>query len=506
MARRPVWLAGIAADALGFAAQAVALTVGRLSAVQPALVVGLVFALPLFGARMTGQVVRRADVAAAVAVTAALAAFLVVAAPSGGRDDTSPEAWLAAGIPRRIASRRSCSPHGAPVPRAAPRSSAPRRASSSRSPPRLTKAAGDQLATARSRAGRLAPVRPRRRGLRVDDPQPVVAADGPSGPRRRDRTALDPLVSMLLGARSSARRCTRHGGDRRAARRACTGIAILARPRGPPTGRVSARPPLPRSRARSRMPTACFGRARTASSSVHSHRIRAVPRRGVRKCSSAVLRTGRAWAREAAAMLKTTLLRTRSSRHLPTALLAAGAVAVSAGTAAGALAAVPASVVPAPAAAGTCPATFLVLHDDHIGQLAIPKGAYTITTQGITCTRAVNRLAAFLQDFDGRLPGTWAVDPGTTTFVRGATGAGFTIAPAPQPTPAPAAPGTAPEGRQCPGTFQVDHDDRIGALRLPAGPYRMTIAASGRPGCATAHGCWRASSTGPTGGSPAPGR
>ena len=35
MARRPVWLAGIAADALGFVAQAVALTIGRLAVVQP---------------------------------------------------------------------------------------------------------------------------------------------------------------------------------------------------------------------------------------------------------------------------------------------------------------------------------------------------------------------------------------------------------------------------------------------------------------------------------------
>ena len=184
-------------------------------------------------------------------------------------------------------------------------------------------------------------------------------------------------------------------------------------------------------------------------------------------------------------MLKTTLLPTPSPRRLRAALLAAGALAVSAGTAAGALSAVPASAAPVPAAAGTCPATFRVLHDDHIGQLAIPKGAYTITTQGMTCARAANRLAAFLQDFDGRLPGTWAVDPAAAVFVRGATGAGFTLAPAPRPTPtpAPAGGGTSPEGRQCPGTFQVDHDDRIGALRLPAGPYRMTIAASGRPGC-----------------------
>ena len=59
MARRPVWLAGIAADAFGFVAQAVALTIGRLAVVQPLLVTSVVFALPL-GARLTGQRVGRA--------------------------------------------------------------------------------------------------------------------------------------------------------------------------------------------------------------------------------------------------------------------------------------------------------------------------------------------------------------------------------------------------------------------------------------------------------------
>jgi drug/metabolite transporter (DMT)-like permease len=96
MARRPVWLAGIACDALGFVAQAVALTIGRLSVVQPVLVSTVVFALPL-GAWLTGQRVRRKDVAAAIVVTVALAAFLLVADPSGGRDDAPLGDWMIAG-------------------------------------------------------------------------------------------------------------------------------------------------------------------------------------------------------------------------------------------------------------------------------------------------------------------------------------------------------------------------------------------------------------------------
>jgi drug/metabolite transporter (DMT)-like permease len=92
MARRPVWLMGIASDAFGFVAQAVALTIGRIAVVQPLLVSSVVFALPL-GARLTSQRVRRADIAAAVLVTAALAAFLLVASPSGGRNDAPIGAW-----------------------------------------------------------------------------------------------------------------------------------------------------------------------------------------------------------------------------------------------------------------------------------------------------------------------------------------------------------------------------------------------------------------------------
>lgn len=96
MARKPVWLAGILSDAFGFVAQAVALTIGRIAVVQPLLVTSVVFALPL-GARLTGQRVGRREVWAAVVVTAALAVFLIVADPSGGRDDAPLHQWLIAG-------------------------------------------------------------------------------------------------------------------------------------------------------------------------------------------------------------------------------------------------------------------------------------------------------------------------------------------------------------------------------------------------------------------------
>ncbi len=96
MARRPVWLFGILADAFGFVAQAAALGVGRLAVVQPLLVSSVVFALPL-GARLTGQRVRRLDVGAAFLVVVALIAFLTIANPSGGHDDAPIRSWLIAG-------------------------------------------------------------------------------------------------------------------------------------------------------------------------------------------------------------------------------------------------------------------------------------------------------------------------------------------------------------------------------------------------------------------------
>jgi hypothetical protein len=93
MARRPVWLAGIASDGLGFVAQAAALGVGRLAVVQPLLVASVVFALPL-GVRLSGQQVSRGEVAAAGLVVVALAAFLIIASPAGGRSEAPLGDWL----------------------------------------------------------------------------------------------------------------------------------------------------------------------------------------------------------------------------------------------------------------------------------------------------------------------------------------------------------------------------------------------------------------------------
>jgi hypothetical protein len=143
-----------------------------------------------------------------------------------------------------------------------------------------------------------------------------------------------------------------------------------------------------------------------------------------------------------------------------------------------------------PASAQTpaaCPATFAVLHDDRIGALSLPAGDYTITVADparLSCAAAADRFRQFLQDFDGVLPSPWRLDPATATFT-GPSGQGFSAARASQPSGGGG--GSHPAtGTLCPATFDVLHDDRIGALRLPAGAYSITLLSIGRLTCAGA--------------------
>ena len=93
LAQKRVWLLGVGSDALGYGAQAAALGLGTLVAVQPLLVASVVIALPL-GARVTRQRVGRREVLGALAVCAGLVVFRLVATPYGGRDDATPPAWV----------------------------------------------------------------------------------------------------------------------------------------------------------------------------------------------------------------------------------------------------------------------------------------------------------------------------------------------------------------------------------------------------------------------------
>ena len=134
-----------------------------------------------------------------------------------------------------------------------------------------------------------------------------------------------------------------------------------------------------------------------------------------------------------------------------------------------------------------CPATFSVLHDDRIGTLAVPAGSYALTVADparLSCAQAADRFRQFLEDWDGRLPAPWTLDAATATF-SGGTGIGFRIAAVAAPSGGGGGqyPAT---GARCPDTFQVLHDDRIGALVVPAGSYTVTLTSVGSLSCARA--------------------
>jgi hypothetical protein len=147
-----------------------------------------------------------------------------------------------------------------------------------------------------------------------------------------------------------------------------------------------------------------------------------------------------------------------------------------------------AAVVAAPAAASaapaTCPATFSVLHDDRIGTLSVPAGPYYLTVSDdarLPCAHAADLFRQFLEDFDGRLPAPWQLDAATSTFT-GASGVAFSFARA--AVPSGGGGGQHPAtGLRCAGVFQVLHNDRIGNMRFPAGPYTVTLLSAGRLTC-----------------------
>jgi hypothetical protein len=64
--------------------------------VQPILATQIVFALPL-GVWLASQKITRMDIGAAIIVTVSLALFLILADPSGGRDDAPVGEWIVGG-------------------------------------------------------------------------------------------------------------------------------------------------------------------------------------------------------------------------------------------------------------------------------------------------------------------------------------------------------------------------------------------------------------------------
>src|SRR5262249_49421469 len=67
----------------------------------------------------------------------------------------------------------------------------------------------------------------------------------------------------------------------------------------------------------------------------------------------------------------------------------------------------------------------------------------------------------------GVLPGGWTADAATSSFVNPLTNQSIAIGSALPPKPS--------SKGVCPGTFTVEHNDRIGRLSLRAGRYQVTV-------------------------------
>ena len=147
-------------------------------------------------------------------------------------------------------------------------------------------------------------------------------------------------------------------------------------------------------------------------------------------------------------------------------------------------------------AATNCPGTFRVMHNDHIGTAAFPKGNYQIviltSNPSFTCSLASTKFTKFLQDYDGILGGGWTVSSlgsGKANFLKNG-GRKFGVRKQSGPTPGPT-PGPSPIGQVCPGVFEVLNNDRIGPLSFPKGNYKLIIPNGSIVTCKSAAGYFK---------------
>lgn len=89
----PLWLTGVALDGAGFLLEFIALRAGSVTLVQPLLVCGLLFSLPL-GAVLARRRVHSREIAAGVLVCAGLVVALLAAHPRAGGVRVAAGPWL----------------------------------------------------------------------------------------------------------------------------------------------------------------------------------------------------------------------------------------------------------------------------------------------------------------------------------------------------------------------------------------------------------------------------
>lgn len=127
-------------------------------------------------------------------------------------------------------------------------------------------------------------------------------------------------------------------------------------------------------------------------------------------------------------------------------------------------------------AATRCPATFQVLHNDRIGAMNLPAGAYNVSVTNLSCASASSLFAEFLADYDGLLPSPWRMNAARRSFTNGRSGFSVQLV---RGAPTPPSPPTPTSVYTCGGTFSVLHDDRIGSASLPKGQYTVQLLSGG---------------------------
>ena len=119
---------------------------------------------------------------------------------------------------------------------------------------------------------------------------------------------------------------------------------------------------------------------------------------------------------------------------------------------------------------------------------ALAAGVRALTE--LSCGRASHLFTEFLADYDGVLPRPWrsrANGVGDGTFVHGTSARSFEVMRTGDAVPG--RPGHRTDGGgthgdlACPGRFQVQHNNRIGALRIPRGEYTL-VRLGARISCA----------------------
>ncbi len=115
LVKRPVWVLAITLNLVAFGLQLLALRRGSLLFVQPLLVTGLLFALPM-SAALAHTRPHATEWAGALAVVGGLALFLIVGDPDVGRGQATPLGWatiaLVCGLPAAVLVRAGHCTHG----------------------------------------------------------------------------------------------------------------------------------------------------------------------------------------------------------------------------------------------------------------------------------------------------------------------------------------------------------------------------------------------------------